>query len=208
MPEPPIHPPPLPVRRRRPRWILVGLTGVLLVSITAFFALFNLFRFARVLDLKYPVVAIRADGSHAFAASRSDLIVRPATPWADAPEDGAILIDADFKIYDERNVRRPQSDIGWMIRRFTTLLREPAYKMELRRRWRSGPKVVQAELARCQSFACGEDPAFARWELAQQTTIAGIVAVINRNCVEPPEPVVPPPTSAPAEPATTEAGGA
>jgi hypothetical protein len=58
--------------------------GVVAVTITAGFAIFNVFRWARVADLTYPVLAIRADGSHAFAASRSELIVRPATEWADS----------------------------------------------------------------------------------------------------------------------------
>lgn len=173
------------------------------MTITSFCALFGLFRFARIYDLKFPIVAIRADGSHAFAASRSELITRPATAWADAPEDGAILIDADFHVYEERNVRRPQSELGWLVRRYTPWMREPAYKMELRRRWRSGLKVAQAELARCQAFACEEDAGLTRWEIAQQTTMAGIVAIINRGRVEPPEPVVEPPTT---EPTPTEAG--
>lgn len=176
--------------------------GVFAVSITAWFAFFNLFRWTRVYDLAYPVIAIRADGSHAFAASRSELITRPATDWADSPEDGAILIDAHFRIYEERNVRRPQSELGWLVRRYTTWMRPPAYKMELRRRWRSGLPLVQAELAKCQSFASGEDVGFVHWELAQQTTMAGLVAVVNRNCVEPPEPVVPPPET--PEPTTAE----
>jgi hypothetical protein len=163
--------------------------GVLAVAITVWFAIFGIFRWTRVIDIKYPVIAIRADGSHAFAASRSDFIVRPTPAWTDAPEDGAILIDSDFRIYEERNVRRPQSDLGWLIRRFTHLLGPPAYKMELRRRWRSGLPLAQAELAKCQSFASGEDAGFTRWEIARQTTMAGIVAIVNRNVVEPTEPV-------------------
>lgn len=147
----------------------------------------------RVYDLKYPVVAVGADGGYAFAVSRPELLVRPTLAWTAPPEDGAILIDADFVLYVERNVSQRQSDLGWLIRRFTTLLRSPRYKIGLRRCWRSGPVAAHARLAKCQSFASGEDAGFARWEIAKQTTMAGIVAVVNRNIVEPPEPAAPSP---------------
>ncbi|MDB5327269.1 MAG: hypothetical protein JWM57_2838, partial [Phycisphaerales bacterium] len=163
--------------------------GVLAVSITTFFAIFGLFRYTRLVDVKFPVVVIRADGSHAFAASDPELIIRPGPDWTDAPEDGAVLIDADFKIYDERNVRRPESELGWLARRYTTWFRPAPYKMDLRRRWRSGLVRAQAKLAACQSFAGTEDAGLVRWEIAQQTTMAGIAAVVNRGRTEPPGPV-------------------
>lgn len=172
--------------------------GVLVVTTASLFAVFNLFGWARVADLRYPVIALRADGSHAFAVSRSELLTRPATDCADAPEDGAILIDADFRIYEERNVRRPQSDVGWLVRRYTSRMRPPAYKMDLRRRWRSGLPRVQAELARCRSFASGEDAELVHEELLRQTTLPGLVAIVNRNVVEPPEALVQTTQDAPA----------
>ena len=164
--------------------------GALGVSITTFFAIFGLFRYTRLVDVKFPVVVIRADGSHAFAASDPELIIRPSPEWTDAPENGAVLIDADFKIYDERNVRRPESELGWLARRYTTWFRPAPYKMDLRRHWRSGLERAKARLAACQSFAGTEDAGLMRWEIAQQTTMTGIAAVVNRGRIEPAQIVV------------------
>jgi hypothetical protein len=168
------------------------LINLALATITIVLRALGLLRWPpRLVELAYPVIAIRPDHSYAFVADGFRVLRTPTPAWAITPCDGTILIDSDFDIYVEHNVRCTEGDLGRLFRQFVGPKRSASYKIGLRRARHTGPAEAHRHLAACESFPWinGEAAtAAARQQIAQQTTMAGIVAILKRHA--PIEPVV------------------
>lgn len=134
---------------------------------------------ATIADLKFPVLVLRPGKAELIVDLGSDGGT-PPEEFSQRPIEGSIVIDSDFRMYTQRNVRCRQGEITMIFR---ALLARPGpltYRFTLKRRWRSGLRPAQRQLLRCASYGgTAEDDSRKRRELASQTTMAGIIAVLG-----------------------------
>ncbi len=86
---------------------------------------------ASVADLKFPLLAMQTDASITFFETAEALKEMP-------PDDGTILIDADFKQYELANVRLRQGELSMIFRWLVPTRRPLTYKFDLKRRRKTG----------------------------------------------------------------------
>src|SRR5207247_715718 len=60
---------------------------------------------ARISDLKFPVVVVQSDGSPPFVETESGGLKRIRIGSGRIPVNGSIVIDSDFKMYTQENVK-------------------------------------------------------------------------------------------------------
>jgi hypothetical protein len=166
--------------------------GVLVVlSFAAFLTYFGLrSKPVAITDLRFPVLTIPVDESNVFIAKDATSLTQATMGAASTPQNGVVVIDADFNIYREQNVKCDQGDAGMLFGAFVRPGKPLTFQFNLTRQREHG---LAAALDRMTHSAyLGSDTEIAtqrRQKLSAQTTMAGIIALLDSFA---PEQYVPP----------------
>ena len=136
---------------------------------------------ATVEDLKFPVILIHPDHSAPFVGIDVDDLRKGRRPM-----EGTTIIDSDFKLYTQKNIKcRRQGDIK-LIANFLFNHKSPlAYSFDLKRCKKSGIEAARERLAACAIVAGGTDPDARGAQINREATLAGIIAVIESSTSQP-----------------------
>jgi hypothetical protein len=156
--------------------------GVLVVlSIAAFLTYFGLrSKPVAIAELRFPVLAIPVDESNVFIANDAASLTQATMGAASTPHNGVVVIDADFNIYNEQNVKCDQGDAGMLFRAFVRPGKPLTFQFNLAREREHGLAAARDRITRC--IYLGSDTALAteqRQKLAAQTTMTDIIALLE-----------------------------
>jgi hypothetical protein len=133
-----------------------------------------------VSDLRFPVVVIPPAQTNVFVARDAQSLTQVTMGAPSTPQQGTTVIDADFKIYAEENVKCDQGDFGMLYRALASPRKPLTFQMSLRQLSEHG---IAAALDQIQKYAyfgtLPEEIDRQRKLLASQTTMQGIVDVLT-----------------------------
>ena len=167
----------------RPRtariWIAVVLVGVVLMGLGASLIHLLFGKPATVADLKFPVIVVEEGES---ARVEVDAAGMQKMSGKRQPAEGAFVIDSDLKMYTQENVKCTTNSIGWLAHyavgwRLT-------YEFDLKRCKESGLEAAKAKVLSCR-YSHREVPDEMRAQIRKQTTLAGIVSLLNTLAPQP-----------------------
>ena len=136
-------------------------------------------------ELQFPVLVIPQDESNVFIASDAPSLTQARIGAAETPQNGTTVIDARFNIYSEQNVKCDQGSGGMLFRAFVRPGAPLTFQFNLRPHRENGLQPALAQVLRSANL--GVNPvAVDRWrkELASQTTMDGIIAVLKNSNAE------------------------
>ena len=164
-----------------PLAILRGLGKFFWAIIKAFLIDWGLMRPAATLaDLKFPVLVLRPGNEPPIVDVGAEGGIKAPEQFSSRPINGSIVIDSDFKMYAQQNVRCKQGEITMIFRALLARHGPLTYRFKLKRCWRSGIAAARRKLLACASYGGGiEVDNRKRRELAGQTTMEGIIAVLG-----------------------------
>jgi hypothetical protein len=186
--------------------VLVALVGLAAMRLNNFFR-----RRVPVEDLKYPVLVLQPIDLLPFAEWEPHRLKWFTDKSDRSPMNGTIIIDSEFNTYTQVNVKKKESEIGWLARRYLTPGLPARYTFDLIRTRKADPVMAMQTLLARPRFS--DDPtenAAMHAAVAKQTTMAGILDAMKiYKPIEPAPTTTTAPTTEPVEmiepgPATTE----
>jgi hypothetical protein len=138
---------------------------------------------ATVSDLVFPAVVISPDNAWAFVASGPGELETFSRRSSRQPVEGSTIIDAEFNAYVQRNVQSKQP--GEFVQIFRLLVpgeRPVGYTFDLKRAGKIDFIAARERLMQCASYG-GDDDEQQRQELARQSTLAGLIEVLQPPAV-------------------------
>ncbi len=178
--------------------LFLALVGVVVMFVATKWAR-ALFSKPTLADLRFPVLVLPPGNAEpSFAAEAGELTTVPEKSGT-SPTEGTILIDSDFKQYEETDVHAlPQGEISAIFHALIPIERSYRYKFSLKRVKAAGLPAALRQLQACVSYP-GEraDLEKKRTQIAGAKTVDEIVTLLR---LAPAPPAMP--DAAPAVPAT------
>jgi len=136
-------------------------------------------------ELQFPVLVIPLDRSNVFIAKGAADMTQARMGAANTPQNGFTVIDAGFNIYAEQNVKCDQGAGGMLFRAFVRPGAPLTFKFNLRRQGEKGLSAARERILPAAYLGVDTDAA-ERWrkQLAGESTMEGIVAVLNAAAAE------------------------
>jgi hypothetical protein len=133
-----------------------------------------------IAELQFPVLVIPEDQSNVFIASDVRTLTQAKMGASNTPRNGVTVIDAGFNIYSEQNVKCDQGGGGMLFRAFVRPGAPLTFQFNLRSQHEKGLAAARDRILRSAYLGVDADAA-ERWrkQLADQTTMDGIIAVLN-----------------------------
>ena len=141
----------MPARYFTTRALLL-LAGAILMSLATYFAyLFRPLKPADITDVTFPVLVLQPDGTSPFLVTTADDLF--TLPYASArqPLNDTILIDSNFNLFIEKNVKSQDNQIVDTLRAFVRPYSMVKFTFDLKHARRSGQAAAIAALQTCKS---------------------------------------------------------
>ena len=195
-----------PPKRKRStlRSILLGSFVVVFAMVVIVAMWINNFIRRRVplSQVKFPVLVLQPNELLPFAEWDSPQLILFENSSARTPVDGTTIIDADFNIYMQENVKRKESDLGWLARRYLTPGLRVRYSFDLKRVSRPDQEAaMKLILGRERLSDDATENAALHAAVAKQTTVAGVLDALKLY-----KQIDPVPTTEPAVIESTDPG--
>jgi hypothetical protein len=138
-----------------------------------------------VSDIRFPALFIPVDESDVFIAEDPAGLTSARIGAWDTPQNGATVIDAGFSLYREQNVKCDQGEIRTLLGALVRPGAPRTFKLELSALAEHGREAALQRVVR--SAYLGVDAVSVeqtRRQLAGQTTMDGIIAVLRADAAE------------------------
>jgi hypothetical protein len=164
------------------------------MSLATYFAyLFRALKPANITDVTFPVVVIQPDGTSPFLVTTPDDLSTVRYASAKQPLNDTILIDSNFNLFIEKNVKSQDNQLVGTLRAFVRPYSMVKFTFDLKHARRSGQAAAIAALQTCK-FLPGDPQDFNRklTELPRQTTMPALIALLELDPKPPADPGPPP----------------
>jgi len=159
-----------------------------LLALAIWVARFSIWPAPTLADLKYPVIVVPPDNQAPYIRTSADELQRGALNSNSCPANETVVIDSDFNIYQEQNVKCNQSDLSISLRYLVRPGSQLTYSVCLKRDKQKGCAAAVELISCCDSLGGDiNDHDRRRCEIERQTTLQGIIAVLQSDSTTAPQ---------------------
>lgn len=180
--------------------VVWAIAGVILMGLGA--TLFHLLMGSKPTtpeELNFPVL-ILVEGGSMHSEDNADAMRK--VPKSRSPVEGAFVIDSDFKMFTQENVKCTTGDIGWIFHYLVG--RNLTFTFDLKKCKKSGIDAAREKVLTCGYYMNGEITPDMRLAIAKQNSMKGILDVLAAAVPPPPPEPETQPADETEEPEPTE----
>ena len=197
--EPPAEPmPATPPRRPQRNPVKILLTVLALCVMLLVMAAMKINRFftrkVSISDVTFPVLILQPNGMAPFAEWDSTNLYKFHEKSERTPVEDTIVIDSNFNIYQQKNVKYASSDLGWLARRYIAPNLRVKYTFDLYRVKKANRDEAINLLLKRDTLTTVQPPADAhvRLEIMKHHSLAQVLDTLGLyKPIDPPVETVP-----------------
>lgn len=153
-----------------------------LLALAVWVARFAIWPAPTLADLRYPVIVIPPDNQAPYIRTSADDLRKGPLNSNHCPVNETTIIDSDFKIYLEQNVKCNQSELSMSLRHLVRPGSELTFTLRLKRDRQKGCSAAIELISCCESLGGDiNDHDRKRCEIERQTTLGGIIAILESD---------------------------